>query len=127
MRTRRTFLRQLVSYLIPLTVAPSYAAPPTKVLVIAHSISTEREARVVVRRNDMREVYRPADADALLVVCRSGLSWPLDDAYESVEELSKAADSQMNISGEKFHVYLYTIDSDSRVRQAKHRHYPVTE
>lgn len=97
------------------------------VAVIAHSVSTRMEAREVLRRQGWTETTNLRQADAILVVCRSGLSWPLNSSYNSIKELDKAADSQLNITGSNFHVYIYRINDDLSVNEIKHIHYPANE
>ena len=62
-------------------------------------------------------------ADAILVVVRSMLFNPLSYSYGSVKELEADAGNQLNIAGENFHVYVYTIDNNMAVTQDKHISY----
>lgn len=96
------------------------------VAVIAHSVSTSMEAREVRRRQGWTETSL-RQADAILVVCRSGLSYPLSSSYRSIKELDEDADSQLNISGSNFHVYIYRINDDLSVDEIKHIHYPAND
>ena len=66
-------------------------------------------------------------ADAVLVVVRSMLFNPLGYSYDSVKELEEDADSQLNISGENFHVYIYSIDDAMKVSQEKHVSYKADD
>ncbi len=93
-----------------------------KVAVIAPSISTSREARAVLRENGLIETsFR--DADAILVVVRSGLLFPLNYRYDSVKKLERDADMQLNISGRRFHVYLFQFNQDLSVSEIYHDKY----
>ena len=96
------------------------------VYVIAPSISTSMEARSIRMKNGWSE-SRLRQADAILVVVRSMLFNPLDYSYDSVKELEEDADSQLNISGENFHVYIYSIDDDMEVNQEKHISYKADD
>lgn len=96
------------------------------VAVIAPSISTSAEAKNVLQRQgwvsgDLK------GADAILVVVRSGLSWPLSSSYRNIGELQRDADGQLNISGDNFHVYIFTINRDLSVIEAKHVSYPAND
>lgn len=66
-------------------------------------------------------------ADAILVVVRSMLFNPLDYSYDSPKELQDDAESQLNISGENFHVYVYSIGDDMKVSQEKHVSYKAND
>ena len=105
---------------------PAQAERGVAVAVIAHSVSTSIEARDVRRRQGWTETSL-RDADAILVVCRSELNWPLQNSYESVAALNEDADSQLNISGSNFHVYIYRINSDLSVDEVMHVNYPADD
>ena len=96
------------------------------VAVIAHSISTRMEAREVLRRQGWSETSL-RQADAILVVCRSGLNWPLSSSYNSIKELDEGAESQLNISGSNFHIYIYRINDNLSVDEIKHIHYSAND
>jgi hypothetical protein len=96
------------------------------VAVIAHSISTRNEAREVLRRQAWSEKSL-RQADAILVVCRSGLNWPLSSSYNSIKELDEGARSQLNISGSNFHIYIYRINDNLSVDEIKHIHYKAND
>ncbi len=96
------------------------------VYLIAPSVSTSMEARSI--RMKMGWVDSSLrQADAILVVVRSMLFNPLDYSYDSVKELQDDAENQLNISGEKFHVYIYSIDDDMKVSQEKHLSYKAND
>jgi len=96
------------------------------VYVIAPSVSTAMEARSIRMKKGWGESSL-RQADAILVVVRSMLFNPLDYSYDSVKELEDDADSQLNISGENFHVYIYSIDDDMKVSQEKHVSYKAED
>jgi hypothetical protein len=113
-----------------LSIAPSvpaYAERGLSVGVIAHSVSTRMEAREVLQRQGWTETTNLRQADQILVVCRSGLSLPLNSSYGSIKELDKDADSQLDISGSNFHIYVYRINDDLSVDEVKHIHYPAND
>ena len=96
------------------------------VYVIAPSVSTSMEARSIRMKkgwveSDLRQ------ADAILVVVRSMLFNPLDYTYDSIKELKDDAESQLNISGEKFHIYIYSIDDKMKVSQQRHVSYKAND
>lgn len=92
------------------------------VAVIAHSISTRSEARNVLRKLKWNEVSLK-QAQGILVVCRSMLFNPLRDRYDDIGSLNKDAENQLNISGQKFHIYIYQINDDLSVTSLKHISY----
>ena len=73
------------------------------VYVIAPSVSTSMEARSVMARKGWTSC-KIKKAEGIFVVVRSMLSNPLHYSYQSVFELEKDADFQLNISGENFHL-----------------------
>jgi hypothetical protein len=92
------------------------------VYVIAPSVSTSMEARSIRMKKGWSESSL-RQADAILVVVRSMLFNPLNYSYGSVKELEADADNQLNIAGENFHVYIYSIDDNIAVTQEKHISY----
>lgn len=127
-RRGRTWLLMLVALLVATALsAPAYAERGLSVAVIAHSVSTRMEAREVLRRQGWTETTNLRQADGILVVCRSGLTWPLNSSYDSIKELDDDADSQLNISGSNFHIYVYRINDDLSVDEVKHIHYPAND
>ena len=126
--TKRYRILYSLLFLLSFSLAPSVvsAERALNVAVIAHSISTSMEAREVRRRNGWTETDL-RQADAILVVCRSGLNWPLNSSYDSIKELDDDADSLLNISGSNFHIYIYRINSDLSVDEIKHVHYPADD
>jgi hypothetical protein len=118
----------LGAFLVILALSvPVHAERGLSVAVIAHSLSTRMEAREVLRRQGWIETTNLRQADGILVVCRSGLSWPLNSSYESVKDLDRDAESQLNISGSNFHIYVYRINDDLSVGEVKHINYPAND
>ena len=111
--------------LCPSPVRPQQAG--LNLAVIAHSVSTRIEARAVLRRQGWTQTDDFRRADGILVVCRSSLTYPLDASYPSIRDLDRDADSQLNISGPLYHVYLYRIDSDLSVSEVRHVHYKAND
>lgn len=109
--------------LVFLVVVPSVLlCAGERIAVIAPSVSTSMEARTIMYQNGF--VYSDfRDSQAILVVVRSMLWYPLFMSYDSVTELDRAANMQLNIIGTYFHVYLYTFNSDLSVSQAYHDYY----
>ena len=103
---------------IALSLLP-YLALSMDVAVIAPSVSTRTEARAVLARLGWHETSL-RDAQGILVIVRSMLFNPLSFSYDSIKELQEDADGQLNISGENFHIYLYSINSDLSVDQSTH-------
>jgi 23S rRNA C2498 (ribose-2'-O)-methylase RlmM len=66
----------------------------TEVFVIAHSISTRAEARKVIQKKGWIENTNSEQAKGILVVCRSGLSYPLNSSYKNIKELNEDANMQ---------------------------------
>ncbi|MBZ5635171.1 MAG: hypothetical protein LAO55_18770 [Acidobacteriia bacterium] len=116
---RLDLLRQGASSTASTTpVTPGTSTGPG-LAVIAPSISTAELARDIVGKLGVSEV-RLRQATVILVVVRSSLYNPLSSSYESVSDLKKDADAQLNISGPTFHVYEYSMDDDLRVVQTGH-------
>lgn len=121
--------RMLAFCLIVLVIAGNFTnayAGGEKVAVIAPSVSTSVEARSIMRRLGWVE-SNLGEAQAILVVVRSMLSDPLNYSYDSIKELQDDADMQLNITGEKFHIYIYQINADLGVTQLKHTSYKATD
>jgi hypothetical protein len=104
----------------------AYAQSRIGVAVITHSLSTSREARNILQRQGWYETSL-RQAAAILVVCRSGLSWPLRNNYDNIKELDDDANSQLNISGTYFHVYIFKINDDLSVSEIDHIKYEAEE
>ena len=113
------------SLLFSITPKTALAQRGLSVAVVAHSISTRMEARKVLARQGWTDTTNLRQADGILVVCRSGLNWPLNDSYRSFKELNDDADSQLNISGSKFHIYLYKMNDDLSVEKVAHQSFPA--
>jgi len=99
--------------------------PPTTVIVVAPSVSTSMEARRVLQQLKWVRTDSYKQADAILVVVRSVLFNPLSYSYSSVCDLLADAESQLNIAGLNFHVYVYQLNDDLSVNQIGHESYPA--
>ena len=121
---RRNALRVAVLLCV---VMVATAASAASVVVIAPSVSTSQEARRVLAKMGLSESSSYRRADGILVVVRSGLFDPLRFSYDCVSELKRDAEGQLNIMGEKFHVYLYSIDDELRAIQLKHVSYDARD
>ena len=93
------------------------------VVVIAPSVSTSMEARSVRTQLGWIETSSWLKADAIQVVVRSSLLNPLKRTYECACELREDAERQLNISGPRFHVYVYRLAEDLSVVQVDHASY----
>ncbi|MBU1121359.1 MAG: hypothetical protein KKF54_01505 [Candidatus Omnitrophica bacterium] len=89
------------------------------VVVITDSISCSRLARYIMQQNYISESSL-READLILTVVRSSLNWPLDSSYDSIGELKKDIESQLNISGSNGHIYVYEINNDLSVYEIFH-------
>jgi hypothetical protein len=67
------------------------------------------------------------DASGILVVVRSMLFNPLSSSYDSIKELQEEAENQLNISGENFHIYIYSITPDLGATEGKHTSYKAED
>jgi hypothetical protein len=116
-------MKKLCILVLALTSAvAANAGPAVNVALIAPSVSTRMEARSILVRNGWHETAL-RDASGILVVVRSMLFSPLMSSYDSIKELQDAAESELNISGENFHIYIYSITPDLGVSQIKHTSY----
>jgi hypothetical protein len=102
--------------------APPSATVGSSVYLIAPSVSTSMEARSIMQTKRWTE-SNLRQANAILVVVRSMLFNPLSYSYGSVKELQDDAENQLNISGENFHVYVYSLDDNLAVNQQSHISY----
>jgi hypothetical protein len=94
----------------------------SSVAMIAPSLSTSREAKRIITQQGWTQ-GKMKTADALLVVVRSNLSLPLRSSYDFIGELKEDAERQLNISGAKFHVYIYQLGDDLECNELKHTSY----
>ena len=117
------FLAASIFFLV--TPQLAVAQRGTSVVVVAHSVSTSVEARKVLSRQGWTETTNLRQADGIVVVCRSGLNWPLSDSYRSYKELNDDAESQLNISVSNFHIYVYKLNGNMSVEKIDHRKYPA--
>ena len=83
------------------------------------------EARRVLQQLKWVRTDSYKQADAILVVVRSVLFNPLSYSYSSVCDLLADAESQLNIAGLNFHVYVYQLNDDLSVNQIGHESYPA--
>jgi hypothetical protein len=111
----------------PLMILGSLLAPPATVpvAVIAPSLSTRTEARAVLLKNPAMREAPIKQADAVLVVVRSGLRNPLAASYDTYCELKENAERQLNIAGQDFHIYLYALNDDLSVSRLRHESRPA--
>jgi hypothetical protein len=58
---------------------------------------------------------------------RSGLGNPLSTHYDGYDEMNRDADSQLNISGESFHLYIFKLGDDLDCTQMKHVTYKADD
>jgi hypothetical protein len=93
------------------------------VYVIAPSVFCNMEAHKALKQNGWSETKNIGTTDAILVVVHSSLSNPLSNRYDSLEELAKDAEDQLNIDGSKFHIYLFQRQGNSSVSQTRHINY----
>lgn len=99
-----------------------------QVYVIAPSVSTASEARRILAAKRWTAVDSARDADAVLVVVRSGLQFPLSDAhYRSLSDLNDDATRQLNVSGERVHAYVFQFDQQLRLIRVAHHHWPADD
>jgi len=104
------------------TTSAQEVVRPLSVAVIAPSVSTSMESRRIVAKQKWT-VGTLKDADAILVVVRSVLFNPLQATYRSLGKLREDAEGQLNISGPKFHVYIYKMGDNLQCTQLKHISY----
>jgi hypothetical protein len=97
-----------------------------QVYVIAESVSTSMEAHRIINQRRWIEV-RLRRAQFVLVVVRSELEMPLTGFYESVGELKRDAEMQLNISGSNYVVYIFGLDDDLRPTELKRVAYPAND
>jgi len=98
----------------------------TKVAVIAPSVSTSMKAREIRYHFKWQEV-EPKEADYILVVVRSMLFYPLQNSYDSFTELKDDAESQLNISGSNYHIYLFFLENDLSVTEVDHKYFEAED
>jgi len=124
----KSLLIILYSFLFipPILLAQDINKNISEVTVIAHSISTSSLANQIRVKMKWTEVS-PKKADYVLVVCRSGLSFPLNSSYECYCELDEAAENQLNISGSNYHIYLFYMNDDLSVKEIYHDYYEADD
>ena len=108
-----------------LVLLPMAAQAEFDVVTIAHSVSTSIEARKIRAERGYIETSTEK-ADIVLVVCRSGLNWPLtSSSYTSFADLNTDAESQLNIAGSNFHIYLFSKSASGNLSELSHDKYPA--
>ena len=105
----------------------SFSQRGLNVYFIAHSISTRVEGKSIIRKNGWNIVTNPRDANLIFVVCRSGLYYPLSSSYRSIKELDEAADGLLNISGDNYHLYQYSLSGNGSVSEIRHKYYEAKD
>ena len=124
MKRRTPILVMVALTLISLIpISARHANGGMGIYVIAPSVSSSMEARKALKQNGWSETKNIGTTDAILVVVRSSLSNPLSNRYDSLEELAKDAEDQLNIDGSKFHIYLFQLQGNSSVSQTRHINY----
>ena len=117
-----------ILFLLLLTIGTkSFSQRGLNVYFIAHSISTRVEGKSIIRKNGWNIVTNPRDANLILVVCRSGLYYPLSSSYRSIKELDEAADGLLNITGDNYHLYKYSISGNGSVSETRHKYYEAKD
>lgn len=119
------FLRVVVAVVfLAATVTPLLGAARASlpVYVVAPSVSTDAEAEVILQNGGWQRVAA-AQATNVLVVVRSGQVLPLSSNYESLQALEEDAHRQPNLTGPRFHVYVFGPPSGIGLTQLKHLSY----
>jgi cell division GTPase FtsZ len=93
-----------------------------QVYVIAESVSTGEAQRILYRQRWTEVPLRRAQF--VLVVVRSELDMPLTGFYSSVAELKHDAETQLNIAGSNYVVYVFALDDDLRPTEVRRIAYP---
>lgn len=99
---------------------------PNAFAVIAPSVSTSMEARRILAQQRWTETSLRY-ASHLLVVVRSMLFNPLIGYYEHVGKLIEDAENQLNIAGESYHVYIFSLNEDLCPTEVKHVSYKAKD
>jgi hypothetical protein len=130
---RLRFLCAFIATLFLVTILGGQSKPQAKstlagsaLAVIAPSVSTSMMARTILAELHASETTLKR-ADYVLVVVRSSLSDPLNFSYESVCELKRDAENQLNIAGPKYHVYIYALDDDLRASRQSHKSFAAED
>lgn len=90
------------------------------IAVIAPSASTRRVANEVLLGLKKSETTNFRKAEAILVVVRSYSFSPLRFSYDSLKDLKRDAEFQLDFTGRRYHVYLYVLERDLSVSQLTH-------
>ncbi len=94
--------------------------------VIAPSLSTRKVANGLLLNLGV-SACEPKSASGVLVVVRSGLFRPLDTNYPSYRELMEAAEGQLNIVGENYHIYIFEFQHDLTLSQVLHKSFKAED
>lgn len=106
------------------TVAPlvASAGATLPVYVVAPSVSTDAEAEAILQNGGWQRVPA-AQAASVLVVVRSEQVLPLSSSYDSLQALEEDAHRQPNLTGPRFHVYVFGRHAEIALKQVKHVSY----
>lgn len=96
------------------------------VAVIAPSVSTSMKANQIIADKGW-SLCSPREANAVLVVVRSSLMFPLNTSHDSYKELEEDAERQLNIAGRNYHVYLFRINDDLSVSEIDHKSFEAKD
>ncbi|HEX7023208.1 MAG TPA: hypothetical protein VF187_00195 [Gemmatimonadales bacterium] len=124
---RFPFLQAISVLVLASPLEPQTPTPPPRVLTVAPTASTRREAVRIVRLCRWMDTTEVAGADLVLVVVRSSRSHPLAPGYDNLKWLRDDAAAQLNELGAQYHVYLFTERADHGFLQRNHRSYDVVE
>lgn len=103
---------------------PARAERGLSVAVIAPSISARTAAHETLWNLGWTETKNLGQAEAVIVACNSNESWPLNNTYNSINELESDALLPANASGSDTHIYVYKINADMSVDEIKYLHLP---
>lgn len=105
-------------------VSPLAARAALSVYVVAPSVSTDAEAEAILKNGGWLRV-KAAEANNVLVVVRSDETFPLASSYDSLGALEADALLQPNLTGPRFHVYVFGPHPEIQLKQVKHLSYDV--
>lgn len=120
---RRTAAGAVLVMLVIVVVAVSLDAQVmrgSRMTVIAPSMAARDVARQVLRQSGWSEA-KPKQADGVLVVVRSSMHNPLLTSGRTCFcDLRKNAERQPNLTGSKYHIYVYRLNDDLTVTEVQH-------
>lgn len=120
-------MKKVLLLVLLLITLVSFSQSGLKVYFIAHSISTRVEGKMVIRKNGWSIVENLREANIIFVVGRSGLFYPLSSSYKNIKELDEAADGLLNITGDNYHLYQYSLSSNGSVSEINHKYYEAKD